>query len=110
MPTAAGLDDLAVFGEAGQHAVQVVLLDPHGLRHLGDGDAGTVADQVKCLIGARPGAARTPAAAAAATGSTAGGSAAGATARGRGGRRAGARGGGVPTPLYPAPERPFGRP
>src|SRR4051812_33840526 len=110
MPTAAGLDDLAVFGEAGQHAVQVVLLDPHRLRHLGDGDARTVADQVKCLIGARPGAARPPAAAAAATGGTAGSSTTGATARGRGGRGGGARGGGAPPPPSPAPGRPLRRP
>src|ERR1700754_131744 len=93
MPTAAGLDDLALFGETGKHAVQVVLLDPHGLRHLGDGDAGTVAHQVKCLIGACATAARTPAAsAAAAAGGATGGSATG-TARGLGGRCGGARGG-----------------
>src|SRR3954464_8509053 len=95
VPTAAGLDDLALFGEAGQHAVQVVLLNPHGLRHLGDGDAGTVAHQVKCLVRAGSRAARTPATAAAATGGTAGGSATSRTLRGRGSRRGGGRGAGA---------------
>src|SRR3954464_1880368 len=96
VPTAAGLDDLALFGEAGQHAVQVVLLNPHGLRHLGDGDAGTVAHQVKCLVGAGSGAARTPATPAAATGLRAtGGSATRGTLRGRCRRRGGGGGAGA---------------
>ena len=39
VPAAAGLRDLALLGQVGHHAVEVVLLDPHRLGHLGDGDA-----------------------------------------------------------------------
>ena len=49
MPAAAGLDDLALLGEAGHHAVEVVLLDPHRLGELGDGDARAGAHQLERL-------------------------------------------------------------
>ena len=39
--------------EAGEHAVEVVLLDPHGLGHLGDRDAGARADELEGLLRAR---------------------------------------------------------
>src|SRR4029079_19517665 len=42
-------------------AVEVVLLDAHLLGHLGDRDAGTRADELERLLGARAAAARPPA-------------------------------------------------
>src|SRR3954454_22554436 len=67
VPAPALLADETVLLEAGEHPVQVVLLDPHLLRELGDGDAGLRADQVEGLVGARAGALGAPALARAAT-------------------------------------------
>src|SRR3954470_16979103 len=57
VPAAAVLADEAVLLQRGQHAVEVVLLDPHRLGHLGDRDAGARADELERLLGARAAAA-----------------------------------------------------
>ena len=62
LPAAAVLDDEAIGGEAGQHAVQVVLLDAHLLGDLGDRDPGVGGDELERLLGARAAALRTAAA------------------------------------------------
>ena len=49
------------FCEAGQHAVEVVLLDAHLLGDLGDRDAGAGAHELERLLGAGAAAARAPA-------------------------------------------------
>src|SRR4051794_18149380 len=61
VPPTATLGDLALFGEGGHDAIQVVLLDPHRLGELGDRDAGARFDELQRLHGA--GAAATRAAA-----------------------------------------------
>src|SRR4051794_24097925 len=65
VPPTPGLRDLAVLGEAGHDSVEVVLLDPHRLGELGDGDPGAGLDEVERLVGAGAAAARAAAAAAA---------------------------------------------
>src|SRR3954452_20327154 len=67
VPATPRLRDLALLREAGHDAVEVVLLDPHRLGELGDGDPGAGLDEVERLVGARAAAAR-PAAAARARG------------------------------------------
>ena len=62
VPAAALLGDQAVLGQAGQHAVEVVLLDPHRLGELGDRDPGPRAHELERLLGARAAAARAAAA------------------------------------------------
>src|SRR3954453_5250860 len=52
MPAAAGLGHLALLGEAGHDAVEVVLLDAHRLREFRDGDAGALAHEIQRLGGA----------------------------------------------------------
>src|SRR4051812_18481518 len=81
VPATPRLRDLAVLGEAGHDAVEVVLLDPHRLGELGDGDPGAGLHQVERLVRARAAAARAAAAA-------------GAGALGATGARAPRRGGG----------------
>src|SRR6202000_489739 len=73
VPGSALLVDEAVLGQAREHAVQVVLLEPHRAGDLGDGDAGLGAHELERLLGARPAALgpAAPAAARAAAGSAA---------------------------------------
>ena len=83
VPAAALLAHLArPAASAGEHAVEVVLLDAHRLGDLGDRDAGARAHELERLLGARAAAARAPAPAGAAT--------RGAAARGAARARAGA--------------------
>src|SRR3954452_15568735 len=63
VPATPGFRDLALLGEAGHDAVEVVLLDPHRLGELGDGDAGAGLHEVQRLVGAGAAAARAAAAA-----------------------------------------------
>src|SRR5215212_3619292 len=63
VPAAAALGDLPLLGERRHDAIQVVLLDPHRVGELGDGDAGARLDQLERLHGARAAAARAAAAA-----------------------------------------------
>src|SRR3954470_15767678 len=53
MPAPALLADLALLLEAGEHPIEVVLLDAHLLGDLGDGDARVAADEVQGLLAAR---------------------------------------------------------
>ena len=66
VPAAVALDDLAVLLEAGQDAVEVVLLDPHRACDLGDRDTWLGLHQLERLQRARAGSARAAAAAGAA--------------------------------------------
>src|SRR4051812_48833080 len=84
VPATPRLRDLAVLGEAGHDPVEVVLLDPHRLGELGDGDPGAGLDELERLVGAGAAAARAPAAA----GARALGAARARAARCRGGCRA----------------------
>src|SRR3954468_1833983 len=72
MPAAPLLADEAVLLERRQDAVEVVLLDAHRLGHLGDRDAGALADELERLLRARAAPTRTPAPAAAAARAAAG--------------------------------------
>ena len=65
VPAAIALVDLAVLLEARQHAVEIVLLDAHRARDLGNRDPGLGLDELECLQRARAGATRTSAPAAA---------------------------------------------
>src|SRR3954452_19987630 len=67
MPAAPGLGDTALLGEGRHDAIQVVLLDPHRLRELRDGDARTLRDELERLLRAGAGAARPSATAGPAT-------------------------------------------
>src|SRR5436190_1490201 len=62
MPAPAVLADEAVLLEAGQHAVEVVLLDAHLLGHLGDRDPGPGTHELERLTGTCPAPAGTAAA------------------------------------------------
>ena len=88
VPPATRLRHLALVGEAGHHAVEVVLLDAHRLGELGDGDARAGLHQLERLDGASARSLRAPAAAGAAA-LRAG--LAGAARGGRGGRGSWAR-------------------
>src|SRR5690348_281839 len=68
VPAAPLLADLAVLLQAGEDAVEVVLLDAHLVGELRDGDPGVRADELERLLAARARAAR----AAASTGAPAG--------------------------------------
>src|SRR6202035_4132256 len=61
VPAPVALDDLAVLLEAGQDPVEVVLLDTHLRRDLGDRDARLGLDELEGLKRPRAGAARAPA-------------------------------------------------
>jgi hypothetical protein len=63
VPAAAFLCHLAFLLQPWQHAIQVVLLDAHLRRQLGDGDTGLALDERKRLGGACPTAFATPGAA-----------------------------------------------
>src|SRR5215213_292021 len=65
VPATPGFRDLALLGEAGHDAVEVVLLDPHRVSELGNGDPGARLDEVERLVGAGAAAARAAAATAA---------------------------------------------
>src|SRR4051812_37951883 len=65
VPATPRLRDLALLREAGHDAVEVVLLDPHRVGELGDGDPGAGLDEVERLVGAGAAAARAAAAGAA---------------------------------------------
>ena len=56
VPPAPGLRHLPLLGEAGHHAIEVVLLDAHRLGELGDGDARAGLHQLERLDGAGAGA------------------------------------------------------
>ena len=92
VPATPGLRHFPVLGEAGHHAIEVVLLDAHRLGELGDGDPGAGLHQVERLDGAGAGALGPAAAAAAGALGAAGAGAPG--GRGGGGRCA-PRGGGA---------------
>src|SRR3954451_9040419 len=92
MPATPALRHLALLGEAGHHAVEVVLLDPHRVGELGDGDPGAGLDEVERLVGAGAAAARA-AAATAARALRAGGARTARSGRRRGGVAVGAHAG-----------------
>jgi hypothetical protein len=62
------LCDLAFCLKSGQHAVEIVLLDSHLRRQLGNRDPGLALDERQCLSGARPAAFATACATAGARG------------------------------------------
>src|SRR4051812_49593307 len=76
VPAPAFLADEPLLLEAGEHPIEVVLLDAHLLGDLGDRDAGVVLHQLHRLLAARARAAR-PAALAVAGAGAGGGRAAG---------------------------------